>query len=261
MRIPLALVAALGLPLAALAQVPGEATAVSGVTVEAALPCGPADSWRPNAFFNAPSGNAKTTRTAESPGTKAWVQKILEMFARPTMSDPPPLSAAGIKQFERIFPKFHRGAVCLGAIKSIKFLRVSAKGLDVHEIEYANGLVEGAITPLNARGEPTGVAFRPYTPQPVSMRFHAFLSSLERGRPDYSDLAPDSAAALRAQWPTLQKTAKGWGRLKMLSFVRQEDDGSYAYRATYDHRQVVWTVFPPDGDGKFGAVTYSERAG
>jgi hypothetical protein len=264
MRTFLVLVAALGWPLAAFAQDAGgevAPTVVSGVTVEAALPCGPADSWRPNALFDAPPDNVKTTRTGESPGTKAWLEKILAMFARPTMTDPPPIAPAGIKQLERVFPKFHQGAVCLGAIKSIKFLHMSAKGLDVYKIEYANGLVEGTITPLNARGEPGGVAFRPYTPQPVSMRFHTFLSSLERGRPDYTELAPDSAATLRAQWPTLENTVKGWGRLKMLSFARQEDDGSYAYRATYEHRQVLWSVFPPNADGKFGAVTHNEKAG
>lgn len=260
----LVLAAAHGLPLAALAQDPGgerEATVVSGVTVEAALPCSPTDSWRPNARFDAPQGDARTTRTGESPGTKAWVKKVVEMLERPTMTDPPPMPAALIKKFERVFPKFHQGALCLGAFKSIRFLHVSAQGLDDYELEFANGTVESAIKPLNARGEAEGVAFRGYTPQPASMRFNAFLRSLERGRPDYSQLAPDSAAAVRAQWPTLQKTVKDWGRLKMFYFVRQEDDGSYAYRATYEHRQVVWTVFPPNADGKFGAVTYNEKAG
>ena len=43
--------------------------------------------------------------------------------------------------------------------------------------------------------------------------------------------------------------------------MRQDDDGAYAYQATYEHRQVVWTVLPPNADGKFGAVTYNEKAG
>jgi hypothetical protein len=183
------------------------------------------------------------------------------MFARPTMTDPPPMEPAAVKMFERVFPKFHQGGVCLGAMKSIKFLHVSAKGDDDFEVEFAHGVVESTITPLNARGEPTAVAFRVYTPQPASMLFHAFLTSLERGRPDYRNLAPDSAAAVRAQSPTLQKTAKDWGRLKVFYFLRQDDDGSFAYQATYEHRQVVWTVFPPDADGKLGAATYDEKAG
>ena len=260
----LVLAAALGLPLAALAQEPGgegDATAVSGVTVEAALPCSPTDSWRPNAWFDAPQDNTRTPRTGESPGTQAWVEKVLEMFGRPTMTDPPPMAAAGVKIFERQFAKFHQGALCLGAVKSIKFLHVSAKDADDYEIEFANGIVECTITPLNARGEPGAVAFRRYTPQPASMRFNAFVTSLERGRPDYNTLAPESAAAVRAQWPTLQKTAKDWGGLKMFYFVRQEDDGAYVYQATYEYRQVVWTVFLPTADGKFGAVSYIEKAG
>ena len=260
----LVLAAALGLPLAALAQDPGgagEATVVSEVTVEAGLPCSPPDSWRPNAIFDAPADSIKATRTGESPGTRAWVEKILEMFDRPTMTDPPPMPAGGNKQLERVFPKFHHGRLCLGAFKSIKFLHVSAKGLDDYKIEFANGVVEGAIWPLNAHGEAKGVGFRSYTPQPASMRFNAFLRSLERGRPDYSDLAPDSAAAVRAQWPMLQKAVKDWGRLKVFYFLRQEDNGSYAYQATYEHRQVVWTASLSKAGVKFTALRYDEKAG
>ncbi len=262
MRALLVLVAALGLPLAALAQVPygeGEATSVSGVTVEAGAPCIGGDAWRPNAWFDAPPNNAKAARTGESPGTRAWAKAMADELGRPAMTDPPKMSAGLRKAAESQFPRMHKGFACFGALKSIKFLHVSAKGADVYEFEFANGVLQWAVAPLNARGEVEAALVGWYTPEPVSMRFNAFLKSLERGRPDYSDLAPDSAAAMRAQWPTLQKTVKDWGKLKVFYFVRQDDDGSYAFHATYEHREVVWTVLPPNADGKFGAVTYNLR--
>jgi hypothetical protein len=264
MRTLLVLVAAVALPFNALAQPvadEGKSTAVSSVTVEAVTPCAPADSWRPNAWFDAPPDNTKITRSGESPGTRAWAQKYVDLLGRPTMIDPPEMTAGLRKAAESQFPRMHQGFACFGALKSIKLLHVSAKGADVFEFEFANGALEWAVAPLNARGQVEAALVRWFTPQPVSMRFNAFLRSLERGRPDYSDLAPDSAAAVRAQWPTLQKTVKDWGRLKVFYFLRQDEDGSYAYRATYEHRQVVWTVGPPNADGKFGAVTYDEKAG
>jgi hypothetical protein len=189
------------------------------------------------------------------------VEKAAEKGGGALMIDPPKMGAALRRGVEAQSGRINQSSRCLGAFKSIKLLHVSEKGLDDYQVEFANGALEYAIAPLNAHGEAETLWLRGYTPQPASMQFNAFLRSLERGRPDYSGLALDSAAVVRAQWPALQKSLKDWGRLKGFRFVRQEGNGSYFYLATYEHRQVIWTAVSPNADGKFTALTYDEKAG
>lgn len=100
-----------------------------------------------------------------------------------------------------------------------------------------------------------------FYPQPATGRFEDWLTSLDRGRPNYAGLAPDPAARLQAQWPALQKSLKDWGKLKGFRFVRQDDGGANVFLVTYDRRHVVWTAAGPNADGLFTALTYDARAG
>jgi hypothetical protein len=250
----LVLVAALGTSLAARAQAP----AIEGVTVRPA--CALGASYPPNSNFDA-LPDSKTRRIGESPGTRAWVEKAVQSGGGALMTDPPEMTLALRISVKLQSKRINEGSRCLGAFKSVRFLHVSARGLDDYEVKFANGALEYAIAPLNARGEAAVLWLRGYSPQPATMQFDAFLTSLEGGRPNYADLAADAASRLQAQWPALQKSLKDWGRLKALHFARQEEDGSYVYQATYENRQVLWSVLPQDADGKFAAVTYNEKAG
>jgi hypothetical protein len=254
MRTLLVLVAALGLPLAAFAQAP----AVESVTVRAACLLG--GSYPPNSDFDALPAS-KTERTGESAGTRAWVEKAAQNGGGALMADPPKMTLALRLSVKFQSKRINEGTRCLGAFKSVRFLHVSAHGLDDYEVKFANGALEYAIAPLNARGEAGVVWLRGYSPQPATMQFDAFLKSLDGGQPNYADFTADAASELQAQWLALQKALKDWGRLKALYFARQEEDGSYVYQATYENRQVLWTVLPQDADGKFAAVTYREKAG
>lgn len=265
MRTLLVLLAAVGLPLYALAQPvadDGKPTEVSGLAVEGrkAAECPtPGASYAPNRFVDAPQ-DAKTKRTEEGAGTRAFVAMMVAGTGSNTM-DYTHMAPGLAKAVRAGAPRAIPFTVCQGAFKGIKFLHVSEAGWDDFEVDFSNGALEFAVAPFDSHQLTSGAFFRLFYPQPATRRFEDLLKSMERGRPNYADLTPDVASRLQAQWPALQTSLKDWGRLKGIRFVRQEDVGSYVYLATYDHRQVVWTASPPNADGKFGALTYDEKAG
>jgi hypothetical protein len=266
------MVAALGVPLCALAQSPAESgkptevtgvvvalhkpTKVTGLTVTAGCPL-PADSGFANVMFDAPP-NTVAWRTEPSAGTKEWLEKNVAMFEAGTMADAPRMDAGLTKIAKEQIKLAHLWVMCRGALKSIKFLHVSAAGYDDYEVEFANGAIEWEVAPLNASGQAYQSTARYFYPQPESRVFRNFLDSISTNRPNYSNLAPAFASTVQAQWPELQKSVKDWGRLNALVFLRQEDDRSYDYVAVFAHRKVVWEVAPLDDKGRLTDLNYAE---
>jgi hypothetical protein len=261
MRTLLILVAAAGLPLYALAQPvagDGKPTEVSELVVEArrVAECpAPGASYGPSKWFDPPDTTNK--RTKESSGTRAFVL-MLSAGARTNNIDYTHMAPGLAKAVRKQTPRVRPVTVCQGVYKGIRFRHVSRGGADVFEVDFSNGALEYSVLPFDAHQMTSGAGFRYFYPQPATRQFEDLLKSMKRGRPNYAALAPDFASRLQARWPALQKSLKDWGRLKGLRFVGQEDAGSYVYLATYEHRHVVWTVGPPNADGKLTALTYDE---
>lgn len=264
MRSLLALAAAVGFPLYALAQPvadDGKPTEVSGLVVEgrAGNCMGPTHPFGPNRLLDAPPAT-KAKRTEESAGTRAFVLMVVAGVRNDTI-DYTHIHPGLAKLVRAQAPRVKGGVLCQGVLKDIRFLHVSQDGWDDFEVDFSNGALEWAVKPFNARQMIEGLVFRPFYPQPATSRLQDLLTSMGRGHPNYADLAPDAASRLQAQWPALQKSLKDWGRWKGFRFVRQGDGGSYVYQASYEHRQVVWTAFSPNADGKLTALRYDEKAG
>jgi hypothetical protein len=159
------------------------------------------------------------------------------------------------------FPVISRLVRCAGNLKAIKFLHVSKLGFDDYEVESDNGALEWEVAPLDANQKASQTNVRFFYPEPATKQFEDFLKSLEQGRPNYADLAPDLASKFQGQWPTLQKQLKDWGGLETLYFVHQAEDGSYIYIVGFKKRRVVWQVAPPDGVGKLTGLNFAEGQG
>ena len=264
MRTLLLLLAAIGLPICALAQTvadDGKPTVVPELAVEGSsgqCPV-PPHVWGPNRLFDAPT-RAKIKRTQESAGTRGLVL-MLVAGARNGDIDythiQPGLAKAIRAQSPRLKPAF----VCLGVLKEIRFRHVSQADFDDYEVDFSNGVLEWAVKPFDSHQLTAGIIFRYFSPEPATRQLETLLKSLGQGRPNYSDLTADAASRLQARWPALQKSLKDWGQLRGLRFVRQGDDGADVFVAVHEHRQVVWTTSPPNAAGKFTDVRYDERVG
>lgn len=272
MRALLAFLAALGLPLAALAQPAAgagkssevseleararEATALPGLTVKAGCPTPPELRW-PDRMFDAQSGS-KNKRTQESPGTREYILRDIAAIRNNTrdykhMS----LGLARIARQQRSSAKLW--IVCRGVFKDIKFLHVTQNGDDDFEVDFSGGPLEWEVKPLDSHQVTEQFAIRFFLPQPATQQFEDLLNSMQRGRPDYAALTPDFAAKVQAQWPTLDQTLKDWGKRAYVLFLRQEDDGSYTYEVGFGQRKVIWSLAPLDPAGKIAALSYTEK--
>lgn len=274
MRILLALVAALGLPLCALAQTPGDdgkptevsalviqaqkATEVPGVTVTGRCPIPPNSNWA-NTMFDAPS-ESKNKRTEEGAGTREFILREIADIRNNTR-DYTHMSIGLARAAREQLPQTKLLIVCHGVFKGVKFLHVSQEGFDDFEVEFSNGALEWEVAPVDAHQVTPQSAIRYFFPQPATKQFEDFLNSMQRGRPNYADLTPDLSATVQAQWPALQKSLKDWGGLESVYFLRQADDGSYIYLVSFGRRRVVWEVAPLDGGGKLVGLKYAEAPG
>jgi len=260
----LALAAAVGLPICALAQSVGgndKPTIVSELTVEAhSGQCPPSNPRWPNAIrkrIDAPA-DTRNRRTEESPGTRALVLAVIAGMENTHVDYTPPRPELA-KLLSLAIARFKPVVACVGAFRGIKFMQVSEDGSDDFEADFSTGTVEFTVKPLDSHQWHLGAT--PFYPQPATRELDDLLASMERGRPNYVDVTPDLASKLRAEWPALQMSLKAWGQRQGLRFAGQDQDGSYVYLATYEHHLVVWTTLPPSADGKLTRLTYDEKVG
>jgi hypothetical protein len=232
---------------------------VSGLTIEGSCPAPrelPRGKYRSQ--FDAPS-DTKGMRTEESPGTRAFILREIADFRSGT----PHYAQMGLLLAEvtrETLPQLKRWVVCRGAFEDIKFLRVSQKGDDDFEVDFSNGAIEWEVLPLDSNGVVRQTALRIFYPQPMTSLFDGLLQSMERGSPNYVDLAPDLAASLKAKWPAMQRVFKTWRGSRSVNFLRKEDDGSYIFKVVYGNHPVVWKVAPLDGAGKITGLEFDDGA-
>ena len=280
MRKTLMLMAASTLPLAAVAQPAAEsatsaevsellvqarkATEVSGLVVEACRMPSDSEGYstrssRPvaNKQFDAPLRPNK--RTEESPGTREFILRNIANF-REGKADFGHMDEGLAKLTRTSLPEERLWIKCRGTFKNIKFLHVSQDGYDDFEVDFAGAAIEWEVNPLNSRHVTDHWAARFYYPEPATRALDELLKSMEHGSPNYGRVAADFAPTLQAQWPRLQQSFRKWTGPHAIVFLRQEDDGSYAYKVTYKHHIVFWTVAPLDAAGKIKGLTNEEVA-
>ncbi len=276
MRSLLTLVAAIALPLSAIAQPAVDigkstevselvvqarkATAVSGLMVKGGCPV-PQDVGERDMNgrqFDAPS-DTKGKRTEESPGTRAFILREIADFRSGT-PDYAHMGGLMARVTRESLPLLERWVVCRGAFYDIRFLHVSQRGYDDFEVDFSNGAIEWEVEPLDPHDVVEQAALRFFYPQPVTKQFDDLLKSMERGSPHYVDLTPDFASTLRAQWPTMQPVFKTWRGSRSIYFLRKEDDGSYTFKVVYGNHPVVWKVAPLDGAGKITGLEFDDAA-
>lgn len=77
-----------------------------------------------------------------------------------------------------------------------------------------------------------------------------YIDSLERGRPDYQDMTPELAAAVRKQLPVIEAVIRKMGPLKGLQFEQVSAAGMDTYDANFANGRVECMIAPLSADGK-----------
>lgn len=88
-----------------------------------------------------------------------------------------------------------------------------------------------------------------------------YIESLERGQPNYDDMATPLADAVRRNWPAMQASIKRWGALRSITFKSVGAEGLDHYDVLFERGHVEWLVGPLTIDGKVQSRTFHEIQG
>ena len=92
---------------------------------------------------------------------------------------------------------------------------------------------------------------KPHPDREASVR--RYVESLERGAPNYEEMAPAEAADVRQELPQLLQLVKAMGALKSVAYEHGTEDGADVYLVRFEHGQAEWTIGPLSADGKVQA--------
>jgi hypothetical protein len=79
---------------------------------------------------------------------------------------------------------------------------------------------------------------------------HRYIDPLEKGQPNYDEMSPRLAAAVRQQLPKILEVIQKVGPFKSLTFKGVGSDGWDVYDATFANGLLEWRVKPLSADGK-----------
>ena len=81
-----------------------------------------------------------------------------------------------------------------------------------------------------------------------------YIESLEQGQPNYDEMTPGLANAVRRQLPDVLRTVKPWGALKSITFngrsTRGGTRGMDDFKVSFEHGRAEWLIGPLTADGK-----------
>ena len=89
---------------------------------------------------------------------------------------------------------------------------------------------------------------KPHPDREASIR--RYVESLERGAPNYDEMAPPEAAEVRQELPQLLQFIKSMGTLRSISYEHGAEGGADVYLVKFEHGQAEWTIGPLTADGK-----------
>ena len=88
----------------------------------------------------------------------------------------------------------------------------------------------------------------PHPDREASLR--RYVESLERGAPNYDEMTPEMAAALRQNMPNIVAAIKPLGQLQSIAFDHSAPNDTDVYLVIFEHGKVEWSVGPLTPGGK-----------
>jgi hypothetical protein len=189
-----------------------------------------------------------------SPGLEAAIRRELDgAFAgEPALEImSPALQRATQQQWQVI----SSDAKNLGAVQAITFQKINPRGWDVYHVTLANGTETVQAEPLTD-GKLTGLLHseillpgaQPSAGTEASLR--RYIVSLQRGQPNYDEMTPRMAQAVRNQLDSVLAIIKPLGALKSITFKGKGSMNMDVYDVVFERGRAEWSIAALDTDGK-----------
>lgn len=154
-------------------------------------------------------------------------------------------------------------AKALGAVQTITFQKVNARGWDVYHVTFANGTATVQAAPLTD-GKLSGIfhtdLMMPHAPQHPGTEawLRRYIAAVQNGTPNYENMGVFLTNAARQQWPDQQPLYKSLGALQSLSFEGGGGGGTDVYLATFQNGKTRWHLEAPDTAGKVNRLFFQK---
>jgi 3-oxoadipate enol-lactonase len=89
---------------------------------------------------------------------------------------------------------------------------------------------------------------KPHPDREASVR--RYVESLEKGAPNYDEMAPGQADEVRQELPAILQLIRALGALKSVTYEHGTGDGADVYLVAFEHGQAEWTIGALAPDGK-----------
>jgi beta-lactamase regulating signal transducer with metallopeptidase domain len=196
----------------------------------------------------------KRTDNGPSPGVEAAVRRNYEGL----LKGAPAYDIMGqglIAATNQQLADLELDAKNLGTLKTLTFTKINAQGWDVYAATFDKGISSWRVRPLTD-GKLSGILWSdvhvPGAPAHpgTEASLRRYIDSLEKGQPNYDDMAPALAAIVKLQLPELLASIRTWGALESIAFKGGGTRGMDVYEVTFEHGRVEWSVAPLTSDGK-----------
>jgi hypothetical protein len=84
------------------------------------------------------------------------------------------------------------------------------------------------------------------------------IAAIQNGTPNYEDMGPFLASAVRQQWPDQQALYKSLGALRSITFEGGGANGTDVYLVTFQNRKIRWHIEAPDAAGKLNTLFFQK---
>jgi hypothetical protein len=151
----------------------------------------------------------------------------------------------------------------LGAVQTITFQKVNARGWDVYHVTLAKGTETVRAAPLTD-GKLSGILHSDFAMPHAAQHpgteawLRRYIAAVLNGTPDYEDMGPFLANTTRQQWPVQISAYQSLGALQSLAFEGGSSRDMDVYLATFQHGKVRWRIEAPDADGKLNLLNFQK---
>jgi beta-lactamase regulating signal transducer with metallopeptidase domain len=197
----------------------------------------------------------KRDDTGPSPGTQAALRSIIESSLRgqPSFDSLTPAAASAAQQQLPLIngDDFKQ----LGVLRELKFTEINPRGWDIFLATHENGTSSWTVAPLKD-GKADGFSLSSFSlinvkPRPgTEGALRRYLEALQRGEPNYQDMVPSMAEAVRSQLPGILAAIRPLGAVRSITFKGRGLRDMDTYEVSFEHGTAEFRMGPLTADGK-----------
>ena len=121
-------------------------------------------------------------------------------------------------------------------------------GFGLLPVASVNAQTSSSSSPSGAVPSEAQAQSQPHPGTAASLR--RYIDSLEVGKPNYDEMSPHLAKAVRQELPQIEEIIQSTGTFQSMFFVDVDRNGMDVYHVSFERGEIEWHIAPLSSDGK-----------